>query len=235
MTRPDVVQVWLISTELPDVVLADVASLLDEEERSRAAAMARAAHRRRFLAVHGAVRVIVGRHLGTRPERLMWRYGPHGKPSLAIPGADLEVSMSHSGQVAALALSDSRPVGVDVQVLADSVDVLRMSRRFYPPLEAGFVSAATDHDDQVRRFTWLWARKEACVKVHGGRLLPGLRLPVTGIGCVVAADPGGPLPGPYAIQNISAPRGYYAAVALEGIAEFQVRTYRWPASCSAGF
>lgn len=74
MNTPDVVQVWLISTQLHDVILADVASLLDEEERSRAAAMARAAHRRRFLAVHGAVRVIVGRHLGTLPEQRTYRW-----------------------------------------------------------------------------------------------------------------------------------------------------------------
>jgi 4'-phosphopantetheinyl transferase len=225
----DVVQVWLIQTDLPGPVLAGLEPLLDDAERSRAAAMLRGEHRRRFIAAHGIVRVIVGRHLGTPPAGLRWRHGPHGKPELALPRTSLQVSLSHSGELTALALSSGRRVGVDIQRLAADVDVTRMSERFYPAAEARFVAAAAGSADQVSRFTRLWARKEACVKVTGGRLLPGLKLPVRGNG-MIAGDPGGPLPGPYLIRDVRVPRGFCAAVAIEGAEPFRVRTYAWPGS-----
>jgi 4'-phosphopantetheinyl transferase len=223
----DVVQVWLIQTDLPAPVLAGLELLLDDAEQSRAAATRRGEHRRRFIAAHGIVRVIVGRHLAVPPGQLRWRHGPHGKPELALPRTSLQVSLSHSGELAALALCSGRPVGVDIQRLTVGVDVTRMSERFYPPAEARFVAAAAEPAGQVSRFTRLWTRKEACVKVTGGRLLPGLKLPVRGNG-MIAGDPGGPLPGPYLIRDVRVPRGFYAAVAIEGTRPFRVRTYSWP-------
>jgi 4'-phosphopantetheinyl transferase len=224
----DVVQVWLIRTDLPDSDLAKLEPLLDDAERSRAARMLREEHRRRFIAAHGAVRVIVGRRLAAPPEQIRWRYGSHGKPELAWPATGLQVNLSHSAALAALALCQGRRVGVDVERLVTGRDVTRLSGRFYPPAEARFVSAAGPAG-QVRRFTRLWTRKEACVKVTGGRLLAGLKLPVRGTGTMIVCDPGGPLPGPYLIRDVRVPSGFYAAVALEGTQPFRVRTYSWPA------
>lgn len=225
----DVVQVWLIRTDLPDPVLADLETLLDEHERQRAGALILASHRRRFIAAHGAVRVIIGDHLGTPPARLRWRHGPHGKPELAgAARTGPQVSLSHSGELAALALSDHRRVGVDIEQLPAGLDVTRMSARFYPPAEAQFVTAASAPAGQVSRFIRLWTRKEACLKVTGGRLLPGLKLPVSGTGQIIVRDPGGPLPGPYLVRDLPAPRGFRAAVALSGTDPYRVRSHRWP-------
>lgn len=224
----DVVQVWLIRTDLDDRDLAGLEPLLDDAERSRVAAVLSDEHRRRFIAAHGAVRVIVGRELAVPPERIRWRYGPHGKPELAWPATSLQVSLSHSAELAALALCRGRRVGVDIEQLAPGRAVTRLSDRFYPPAEAEFVSAASPAG-QVRRFTRLWTRKEACVKVTGGVLVAGLKLPVRGAGYVIAGDPGGSLPGPYLIRDVRVPGGFYAAVALDGDRPFRVRTSWWPA------
>ena len=82
----DVVEVWLIRTDLPDSVLAGLLPLLDDGERERADALIYPASRRRFIAAHGAFRVILGRRLGVPPASLRWQRGPHGKPELAGPG-----------------------------------------------------------------------------------------------------------------------------------------------------
>ena len=168
----DVVEVWLIRTDLPEHVLADLLALLDDGERERARALVYPDSRRRFIAAHGAFRVILGRHLGVPPASLRWHLGPHGKPELAMPGP--RVSFSHSGDFAALATAPGRRVGVDIQQLLPRLDVTRIAARFYPRQEAEFVASAVVPARQVARFTRLWARKEACVKVAGGRLLPGL-------------------------------------------------------------
>jgi 4'-phosphopantetheinyl transferase len=171
------------------------------------------------------VRVILGRHLNVPAESLRWRRGPHGKPALA--GSGPQVSLSKSGSLAALAIAAERRVGVDIQRLLAGLDVTRMARRFYPPEEARFVSAAAETAEQVERFTRLWARKEACVKVSGGRLLPGLRLTVLPAGPADTASAlgtdlaGSPVNG-YQVRDLRVPRGYRAAVAAEGTGLFSI-------------
>jgi 4'-phosphopantetheinyl transferase len=221
----DAIQVWLIGTDLPDAVLGEFEALLDDDERERAASLLYPVRRRRFIASHGAVRVILGRHLGQPPGSLRWRRGPHGKPELAGPGPLPQVSLSKSGGLAALAVTRNRRVGVDIQRLLADLDVARMARRFYPPDEARFVTAADGTARQVDRFTRLWVRKEACVKVSGGRLLPGLALTVLGTGgnyADLARTPAGP----YLVRELRVPRGFRAAVAAEGTHPFSITCHR---------
>jgi 4'-phosphopantetheinyl transferase len=223
----DVVEVWLIRTDLPRHVLADLLSFLDDGERERARALAYPDSRRRFIAAHGAFRVILGRHLGVPPASLRWHVGPHGKPELAMPGP--RVSFSHSGDLAALATAPGRRVGVDIQQLLPRLDVTRMAARFYPRQEAEFVASAVVPAGQVARFTRLWARKEAYVKVAGGRLLPGLEQVIPPSGVVddgVSRSGGGPPGGSCLVRDVRAPRGYRAAVAAEGTHAYDV-IRRW--------
>jgi 4'-phosphopantetheinyl transferase len=248
----DIVEVWLIRTDVPDSVLAELEALLDNDERQRAANFLFPARRRQFIASHGAVRVILGRHLGVPAGTLRWRRGPHGKPELAGPGLDAglaapelggpelggprlggprlggpgpQVSFSKSGNLAALAIGGDRRVGVDVQRLLADLDVTRMAQRFYPPQEALFVRSARGTAEQVDRFTRLWARKEACVKVSGGRLFPGLQLTVLRPG-VIGPDMAGTPAAPYLVRDLRVPRGFRAAVAAEGMRPFSI-TRRW--------
>ena len=215
----DVVEVWLIRTDLPERILADLLGLLDDGERERAATLMFPASRRQFIAAHGTFRVILGRRLGVPPASLRWQLGPHGKPELAGPGP--RVSFSHSGHLAALATASRRRVGVDVQQLQANLDVTRMAARFYPRQEAEFVASAAGSAGQVARFTRLWARKEACVKVAGGRLLPGLEQMIPRTGVVAGGQDGACL-----VRDVPAPRGYRAAVAAEGTRPYDVVRHR---------
>jgi 4'-phosphopantetheinyl transferase len=224
----ETVHVWLIHLDLPDALMAHCAAVLDGTERERAAALAHPAGRDRFVAAHGAVRLILGEHVGVPPGRIAWQLGPNGKPELATaqPGG-AQVSISHSGRLAALAIADGRPVGVDLQQFPATLDPRRMAERFYPAEEARFVTSSRA-EWRLVRFIRLWARKEACVKVAGGLLMQGLRLHVNGRGSVVVTDPGGPLPGPYLVQDVPAPRRFGAAVAAGGTAGYQVARHWWP-------
>jgi 4'-phosphopantetheinyl transferase len=228
---PDVIDLWLIRTDQPGPVLGALAALLDAAEQDRAARMLFGADRRRFTAARGAARLIIGARLGVAPRRLGWAYGPHGKPELTGAPPGTTVSFSHAGDVTALALTSRRAVGVDLQGRPARLDVLAMSARYYPAAEAAFVAAARDPDHQVRRFLTLWARKEACVKVAGGRLVPGLALPVRAAGQaagpVLVTSPGGYLPEPCLVRDIPAPAGCRAAVAAAGPAPFRVARRWW--------
>jgi 4'-phosphopantetheinyl transferase len=217
------VEVWLIQTDLPDPVIAGLEMLLDDDERARACALLDPVHRRRFIASHGAVRVILGHRLGAPPVSLRWRYGPHGKPELA--GTAVRVSLSHSGGLAALALADLRRVGVDVQEMRAGLAAARMAARFYPPAEARFVMAGGGPAGQADRFTRLWARKEACLKVTGGRLMPGLQQVVLADGVAGGCPDGMPL-----IRDLRVPPGFRGAVAAEGATPYRITRRWWPDS-----
>ena len=217
------VEVWLIRTDLPEPVVEDLAGALDDAERNRAATFTDPSERRRFTAAHAAARFIAAERVGVPPSALCWGRGPDGKPHLVGTGSDLQTNLSHSEDVAALAITRGPAVGVDIQWLAPDLDPLRMSARFFRPAEARFVAAA-EGLARLRRFVDLWTRKEACVKAWGGRLGPGLRLPVHGR---VVRDPGGVIPGEFRLRGVPAPDGFRAAVALHADRPFTLAVHWW--------
>jgi 4'-phosphopantetheinyl transferase len=213
LDNADAVHVWVIRLDLPASVVAGLGAVLDDAELARAGALVQPGHRHRFTAAHGAARVIIGDFAGVPAALVEWSRGPNGKPELAGACRELQVSLSHSGRLAALAIAPGRRVGVDVQ--------------FYPADEARFV-AAGGAAGQLGRYVGLWARKEACVKVTGGVLMQGMRLPVRGNGPIAVHDPGGPLPGPFLVRDFAVPRRFRGAVAAEGLRPYDVMQHRWP-------
>ncbi|MFC7484539.1 4'-phosphopantetheinyl transferase family protein [Luedemannella flava] len=232
MTRHPV-DVWLIPLDPPAEALEECAVLLDTDERRRVLSMLDARNRRRFTAAHGSIRVILARYLGVPAGLIRWRRGEHGKPELAGGGHGLKVNLSHSGDLAALAVSHGRAVGVDVQRLAP-VDATALAARYFPEAEARFVASGATPAARLLRFTRLWTRKEACVKASGARLAEGLGLPVdgrgrgAGRGMIAVRGTDGTLPGPYLVCDLDVPAGYRAAVALAGTSPFEVVSRDWP-------
>ncbi|MFI0944279.1 4'-phosphopantetheinyl transferase family protein [Streptomyces sp. NPDC021020] len=220
-------QVWLVADRRSDPLVAELLGVLDDEERRRADAYRSADDRRRFVLAHGALRHIVAGALGAPPGGIRWARGPHGKPEPAGRWRGVHVNLSHSGEVAMVALCPSHPVGVDVQQVLPRLDAVAMARRWFPPQEAAAVLAAPGPEARANRFARLWARKEALTKAHGGRLAEGLR---------VAVPPGGPPPDTpaadawahgYRVHDIPAPAGYRAAVALPAGADPAITHHDW--------
>jgi 4'-phosphopantetheinyl transferase len=225
----DRVEVWLIPAELPGALLARLAGLLDATERRRLSEIVQDGERRRFLAAHGAARSILAPQAGVAAADLRWVAGVNGKPRLADVPPGLHVNLSHSGDLCLLAVA-GRPVGVDVQQVPSGLDPVGMAARRYPAEEAAFVAAGADATARLGRFVALWARKEACVKAAGGKLMQGMGLPVAGGSPLRVALPGGPLPGPFVVTDLPVPDGYGAAVAVSGDGPYHVLCRAWPTS-----
>jgi 4'-phosphopantetheinyl transferase len=69
----------------------------------------------------------------------------------------------------------------------------------------------------------VWARKEACVKAAGLRLVQGLPVPVGGPDDrVVRCDAGA-----YRVCDVAVPAGWRAAVALAGVRRYRVVGHAW--------
>jgi phosphopantetheinyl transferase len=62
-----------------------------------------------------ALRRVLAVYLGEEPDRIRLERGEHGKPRLAGAGARLEFNLSHSRDLALVAVSGELEVGVDVE------------------------------------------------------------------------------------------------------------------------
>jgi 4'-phosphopantetheinyl transferase len=107
---------------MPDVWTAQLDSAgwpgvggLPAAERERAARLARPDGRRRWVAARWALRGVLARYLDQVPAEIELRFGERGKPVLAEAGAAIGFNLSHSGELALVAVSREREVGVDVQ------------------------------------------------------------------------------------------------------------------------
>jgi 4'-phosphopantetheinyl transferase len=179
------------------------------------------------MVAHGAVRTIVGRRLGLQPRQVPWTAGHNGKPALT-DGPD-EVSLSHSGDLAVLAIS-RRGVGVDVEQITPGLETAALARRFSPAEAAGLQAMPAAR--RAPAFTAMWTRKEALVKAAGSRLGHGL-------GVEIDHDAVVRLPGDRRrhrvrdlpdIPLLPGDRGdYRAAVALAGVSPYHVRVHHWNA------
>ena len=126
-------------------------ALLSEERREKALRICREDARLRSI---GAGLLL--REAGIAPP---FSYGEHGKPY--IPGG-VRFSLTHSGELAALAGCEETPVGLDAEVIAP---VRRAAARALTSEERDFMEA-----DPERRFAYLWTRKEAALKCTGAGL-----------------------------------------------------------------
>ena len=87
--------------------------MLDTGELARLRRMRSASKRREFLVGRSALRQVPGTAARRRPGDVAFAYGEHGKPRLVAGGPHF--NLSHSGDVALIAVSLSGPVGVDVE------------------------------------------------------------------------------------------------------------------------
>ena len=144
-------------------------ALLSADEQARAARFVFPHDRRRFRAAHVALRRLLAARTGRAAQALAFSAGPFGKPSLTGSAPTCAFNLSHSADVALIALAPSIELGVDVEVLRVVDDALDLAARNFSGAESAQLrsTAATERD---RAFLRCWTRKEACLKAIGSGL-----------------------------------------------------------------
>lgn len=161
-------QVWLVRWREGD--FARDGAWLNAAERERAAAFRFAKDREAFSSARVALRRLLGANLGCAPSAVELAESPLGKPVLSGGAGGLHFNVSHSGEVALVAIARCE-VGVDVERCRAEVDGLGLARRFFAQAEQAAILEA-EGDARREVFYRCWVRKEACVKAvgHGLRL-----------------------------------------------------------------
>lgn len=155
------IDLWQFSLahELPNTL-----QLLSAEEQARTARFYFSRHQRRFSTARAVLRIILARYLNTKPEHLNFSYNAHGKPEV-INTLKLQFNLSHSGDLALLAVGKGFPMGIDIeQYSARPYDGI--AKNLFSKQEIDeFITIPNALKPAV--FFHIWAQKEAFIKASG--------------------------------------------------------------------
>ncbi len=195
-------------------------ALLDARERARAARIVHERNRVLWARSRGVLRALLGRCLNADPRELRFELGRHGKPALQGGmghALDLRFNLSHSGELALVAVTAGREVGVDVEVARDpprgAVDGLAIAARVLGPEQLRRLQGLGE-EERTAEFLRAWTLREATAKCLG-----------TGLAAMPVADERAPVGLWTAALDVGL--GAAAAVAVAGGKECELRRRDW--------
>jgi 4'-phosphopantetheinyl transferase len=146
----------------------ELARTLSSDERARASEFRFDDPRRRFVIARGALRRLLGEYLAVKADKVELALDNNQKPALADSHATfgLRFNVSHSGDVALIAVTEGCEIGVDVEQLRDVGRLEQIARRFFHPAETKAV-LATPTAERNHAFLRCWTGKEAVLKAFG--------------------------------------------------------------------
>lgn len=166
------VHLWPLPLHGAGALASSFLPLLSPDEHRRAERLRDPLHAARFVVARGAVRVVLGAYHGLPPAALHFQYGADGKPGLGAEDAP-RFNVSHSEDLALLAVSRTRELGVDVERLRAVDGSDDIVRGFFTARERQTL-ARRGRGRRARTFLRWWTRKEAYLKAIGR----GLALPL---------------------------------------------------------
>jgi 4'-phosphopantetheinyl transferase len=204
------VHVWSASLDLDAFELEQMRAVLSRDELLRSERSPLIAERNRFAAGRGLLRQVLSQYIATDPADIQFAYGQAGKPYLIENPHDIRFNISHSGDVALIALAQGREVGVDIETICDMSEMEDIAARFFSDdARTEYASAECSNRRQV--FFKCWTEKEAVSKCTGQGIADEQPLIVDDI----------------TIIPLAPALGYAASLAISGPA-LKLRTWRWP-------
>jgi 4'-phosphopantetheinyl transferase len=221
------VHVWLIDLDKESLWFKHAIKLISVGEQERASRFKFENDRRRYMVSHAGLRSILSAYLKIPPKDLPFSAGPSGKPKLTptIPATDnLRFNLSHSGEVALIAVTRAGEIGVDIEYVKKDFPIHEVADKFFTPKEVAALETLPEHL-QRKAFFKCWTSKEAFLKAKGTGLSGKLdEMEITLAGGqrvrIKAKIPG------WSLAELNACDGYEAALVSEG-EPARIHLYRW--------
>jgi 4'-phosphopantetheinyl transferase len=231
------VDIWTIHLDLPPEAITAATNLLSSEEHARVDAFRHEQARRNYIVSHAALRQILTDCLKEcskfNPPEIPFCTSTYGKPALAAPvKGRLEFNLSHSGDIALVAITNNSEVGVDVETIRPMPDALQIAKRFFSAAESDALKQLPP-SEQATAFLNLWTRKESFVKATGLGIANSLtRFEITsGTEAVIKTiDGDARLAAQWTLHSFQPAPGHLAAVAVRSPgAQFTFHTFGFKA------
>jgi 4'-phosphopantetheinyl transferase len=157
-------RLWLVDLGVaPD---AAQCKWLSFRELDRALHFRHEKDRRRYLAAHCALRLLIEDFAKVKADRIEFVVGPWGKP--AVSGlANVHFSVSYTEDRALIGLSSAAEIGVDVEMVREIEDADALAQDYFTQSERNALSMTVQGGSRQQSFLRGWTRKEACIKAVG--------------------------------------------------------------------
>jgi 4'-phosphopantetheinyl transferase len=172
------VDVWLAHyDQISDPRLhAEYRALLTEEERGKEFRFYFPDDQRRYLVTRAMVRTVLSRYLGVAATDWRFADNDYGRPQIAnLTRAECNLcfNISHTRGLIALAVTQRREVGVDVENVRTREVEIEIADRFFARTEVAELATVPPERQQDRFFEY-WTFKESYIKARG----MGLSIPL---------------------------------------------------------
>ncbi len=212
------VHIWRVSLQQQQDVVARHRMLLSPEEKQRSTRFHFEKDKRRYTVARGSLRTILSGYIRRSPDELRFDTGRYGKPFLAGLGEaeELGFNLSHCEDLALIAVTSGRSVGVDVEKIREMQDLSLILNRFFTAAERELVDSFPG-EERTAAFLALWVRREAAAKARGLNLsaaLSKINLPLYPLGegiCIEEPDHR-----TWFIQDLKLDPYHVGAVCVEG-------------------
>jgi 4'-phosphopantetheinyl transferase len=228
------VDVWRVRLD-ERVRAGSEASVLSPDEIARASRFHFERDRTHFSRCRSALRRLLAGYLAMPATEIRFEYLSNGKPQITDEQnpRGLQFNVSHSADVALIAVGSKHRLGVDIEKIRVEVDTDSLAERFFSFHERAELRALPDHL-RVPAFYACWTRKEAFLKATGD----GLSFPLADFSVTTHPELD---PGLEEIRGNTEARkhwfladlvvdGYRATMAVEG-AVSQLETYTYTCTC----
>ena len=166
--EPGKVDIWLFHLNIAEPRIKQLYPLLSAEEKDRSERLVNFIHRKRMIAAHGFMRTVLSLYLQQPAESLEFTRANRGKPSLkqTTDEADIQFNLSHSHNLAILAVADRQALGIDIEFMDRKHEWKKIIHRFFTEIEQAAIFSLPEAQ-QEHAFYQVWTRKEAHMKVTG--------------------------------------------------------------------
>lgn len=178
---PGHVHVWYIRLGESWATVEALERVLSRDEQQRAARFVRREIGHRFIVARARMRQLLAAYLERDAAGLEFAYSGLGKPRLC--GGELEFNLSHSNELALLAVCRGGTIGVDVEHVRPHTNFKALAKRFFAPEEVDSIEQLSE-PVQLPAFFCCWTRKEAILKAVG----KGLTYPLNEVVVSVLPD-----------------------------------------------
>ena len=224
------VHLWSCSLRPSPAELERRRAVLSDAELARALRFRHEADSIAYVAAHGWLRLVLAAYAGLPPARLRFRETPLGKPSLEPVGEmpPVAFNLSHSGDLAIVAVSAGMPIGIDIERIGSVPDAATGD---YLAHAEGAMLSTLPGPLRDEAFTRCWTRKEAYLKATGA----GLNTPLTDF--AVSLAPSAPARPPSGTATRIGPAGRPARICsisprLSPISRMRIHTRASTSPCS---
>jgi len=211
--------IWEIDLVIEEEILTNYEQLLSSDETLKADRFHFDKDRVAFIAARGALRTLLGRYTGIATRELKIEYEKHGKPVLSKELNGLQFNVSHSFQKGLIGFNVDVPIGVDIEWIKFTEDLVDVAKRFFSKSEVkSFLSLSMEK--RPEGFFNCWTRKEAFIKAVGH----GLSFPLDQFEVSLKPNEKTELMATHfepqekefwSLENLAVPEGYKGAFAIK--------------------